>query len=156
MMDLAHRYNAEGSASITIDDSGVKLVYSGKIKIKAVMKNMVAGMKVNAPMVSLPTSGLFSKAFNLKKLIPQDLIDQGMKYKIINHSQGTEIKGTLDKDGQTLRVFGDSSESIEMRFEQEVYFLDEYKKTYNEEDIIKSSSAFKGKNNDYYNDEDCC
>ncbi|MEN6670711.1 hypothetical protein AAJP47_10065, partial [Psychrobacter sp. B38] len=101
-------------ASITIDDSGIKLVCPGMIKIQAVKKSLVAGAKVNAPMVALPTSGLFSKAFDLKKLIPQYLIDQGISYKIINHTRGTEIEGHLNEDGQTLRVFGDKAEKVEL------------------------------------------
>ncbi len=50
----------------------------------------------------------------LKKLIPKDLIDQGIRYKLINKTRGTEIEGKLDEDGQTLRVFGDKAEKIEL------------------------------------------
>ncbi|MBH0096162.1 DUF2345 domain-containing protein [Psychrobacter sp. NZS113] len=109
------KLQTSGGASITIDDSGIKLVCPGTVKIKAVKKEMVAGAKVSAPVIALPTSGLFSKAFDLKKLLPQDLIDQGISYKLINHSKGTEFEGQLDKDGQTLRVFGDKVEKIELK-----------------------------------------
>ena len=51
---------------------------------------------------------------NLKKLLPQDSIDQGISYKLINHTQGTEIEGQLDREGQTLRVFGDKAEKVEL------------------------------------------
>ncbi|ERL54930.1 contractile injection system protein, VgrG/Pvc8 family [Psychrobacter aquaticus] len=101
-------------ASITIDDSGIKLVCPGTIKVQAVKKELLSGGKVNAPVIALPTSGLFSKAFDLKKLIPQDLIDQGISYKLINHTRGTEIEGKLDEEGQTLRVFGDKAEKVEL------------------------------------------
>ena len=108
------KLQTSAGASLTIDDSGIKLVCPGVIKIKAVKKGLVSGAKVNAPVVALPTSGLFSKAFDLKKLIPKDLIDQGIRYKLINKTRGTEIEGKLDEDGQTLRVFGDKAEKIEL------------------------------------------
>lgn len=108
------KLQTSGGASITIDDSGIKLVCPGEIKVQAVKKSLVAGGRVNAPMIALPTSGLFSKAFDLKKLLPQDLIDQGISYKLINHSKGTEFEGQLDEDGQTLRVFGDRAEKVEL------------------------------------------
>ena len=108
------KLQTSAGASITIDDSGIKLVCPGTIKIKAVRKSLVGGAQVNAPVIALATSGLFSKAFDLKKLIPQDLIDQGISYKLINHSKGTEFEGKLDEDGQTLRVFGDEAEKIEL------------------------------------------
>ncbi|WP_201578436.1 contractile injection system protein, VgrG/Pvc8 family [Psychrobacter okhotskensis] len=108
------KLQTSAGASITIDDSGIKLVCPGEIKIKAVKKSLVMGGKVNAPVIALPTSGLFSKAFDLKKLLPQDLIDQGISYKLINHSKGTEFEGKLDEEGQTLRVFGDKAEKVEL------------------------------------------
>ncbi|WP_227678399.1 DUF2345 domain-containing protein [Psychrobacter vallis] len=111
------KLQTSGGASITIDDSGIKLVCPGTIKIKAVKKALVGGGKVNAPLISLVKSGLFSKAFDLKKLIPQDLIDQGISYKIINHTRGTEIEGQLDEEGQTLRVFGDKAEKVELELD---------------------------------------
>ncbi|MEG9304833.1 contractile injection system protein, VgrG/Pvc8 family [Psychrobacter celer] len=108
------KFQTSAGASLTIDESGIKLVCPGEIKVKAVKKSLVVGAKVNAPMIALPTSGLFSKAFDLKKLLPQDLIDQGISYKLINHSKGTEIEGKLDEEGQTLRVFGDKAEKVEL------------------------------------------
>jgi type VI secretion system secreted protein VgrG len=111
------KLQTSAGASITIDDSGVKLVAPGEIKIKAVKKALVSGAQVNAPVVALPTSGLFSKAFDLKKLLPQDLIDQGISYKLINHSKGTEFEGKLDGDGQTLRVFGDKADKVELELD---------------------------------------
>ncbi|MGP5649611.1 DUF2345 domain-containing protein, partial [Psychrobacter celer] len=106
------KLQTSAGASLTIDESGIKLVCPGEIKVNAVKKSLVMGAKVNAPMIALPTSGLFSKAFDLKKLLPQDLIDQGISYKLINHSKGTEIEGKLDEEGQTLRVFGDKAEKV--------------------------------------------
>ena len=108
------KLQTSAGASITIDDSGIKLVCPGTIKVQAVKKSLVAGGQVNAPVISLLKSGLFSKAFDLKKLLPQDLIDQGISYKLINHSKGTEFEGKLDEDGQTLRVFGDKAEKVEL------------------------------------------
>ena len=111
------KFQTSTGASLTIDESGIKLVCPGEIKIKAVKKSLVMGGKVNAPMIALPTSGLFSKAFDLKKLLPQDLIDQGISYKLINHSKGTEFEGKLDEEGQTSRVFGDEVEKVELELD---------------------------------------
>ncbi len=108
------QFQTSAGASLTIDESGIKLVCPGEIKVQAVKKSLVMGGKVNAPVIALPTSGLFSKAFDLKKLLPQDLIDQGISYKLINHSKGTEFEGKLDEEGQTLRVFGDKAEKVEL------------------------------------------
>ena len=108
------KLQTSAGASTTIDDSGIKLVCPETIKIKAVKKGLVAGGKINLPLVALLTFGLFSKAFDLKKLLPPDLTDQGISYRVINHTNGTEIKGKLDEDGQTLRVFGDKSEKVEL------------------------------------------
>ena len=154
------KLQTSAGASITIDESGVKLVAPGEIKIKAVRKSLVSGAKINAPVIALPTSGLFSKAFDLKKLLPQDFIDQGISYKLINHTKGTEFEGKLDEDGQTLRVFGDKAEKIEFVFEQGAYFSKQCKNEHNEEDIIGSFNAFDGEqsNSDIEDDDDdfCC
>lgn len=45
--------------------------------------------------------------------MPQDLIAQGISYKLINHTKGIEIKGQLDEERQSLRVFGDKAEKVE-------------------------------------------
>ncbi len=154
------KLQTSAGASITIDDSGIKLVCPGTIKVHAVKKSLVGGAKVNAPLIALATSGLFSKAFDLKKLLPQDLIDQGISYKLINHSKGTEFEGQLDEDGQTLRVFGDKADKVEFVFEQGAYFSKQCKNEHNEEDIIGSFNAFDGEqsNSDIEDDDDdfCC
>ncbi|WP_201575985.1 DUF2345 domain-containing protein [Psychrobacter immobilis] len=154
------KLQTSAGASITIDDSGIKLVCPGVIKVQAVKKSLVGGGKVNAPVISLVKSGLFSKAFDLKKLIPQDLIDQGISYKLINHTRGTEIEGKLDEEGQTLRMFGNKAEKVEFVFEQGAYFSKQCKNEHNEEDIIGSFNAFDGEqsNSDIEDDDDdfCC
>ncbi|WP_201583250.1 contractile injection system protein, VgrG/Pvc8 family [Psychrobacter immobilis] len=127
-------------ASITIDDSGIKLVCPGVIKVQAVKKSLVGGGKVNAPVISLVKSGLFSKAFDLKKLIPQDLIDQGISYKLINHTRGTEIEGKLDEEGQTLRMFGNKAEKVELELIGNVNHKGEIKAT-DISDQIKCSNT---------------
>ena len=134
------KLQTSAGASITIDDSGIKLVCPGVIKVQAVKKSLVGGGKVNAPVISLVKSGLFSKAFDLKKLIPQDLIDQGISYKLINHSKGTEFEGQLDEDGQTLRVFGDKADKVELELIGNVNHKGEIKAT-DISDQIKCSNT---------------
>ena len=152
------KLQTSAGASITIDESGVKLVAPGVITVKAVKKSLVKGAKINAPVIALPTSGLFSKAFDLKKLLPQDFIDQGISYKLINHTKGTEFEGKLDEDGQTLRVFGDKAEKIEFTFEQGAYFSKQCENEHNEEDVIGSFNPFdrEQSNSDIENDDDSC
>lgn len=155
------KLQTSAGTSITIDNSGIKLVCPGTIKVQAVKKELLSGGKVNAPVIALPTSGLFSKAFDLKKLITQDLIDQGISYKLINHTRGTEIEGKLDEEGQTLRVFGDKAEKVEFVLEQGVYFFEKNENTHNEEDVIGSFNAFDGEPvSSHYHDTDdddfCC
>ncbi|WP_350587947.1 contractile injection system protein, VgrG/Pvc8 family [Psychrobacter sp. 78a-MNA-CIBAN-0178] len=134
------KLQTSAGASITIDDSGIKLVCPGVIKVQAVKKSLVGGGKVNAPVISLVKSGLFSKAFDLKKLIPQDLIDQGISYKLINHTRGTEIEGKLDEEGQTLRMFGNKAEKVELELIGNVNHKGEIKAT-DISDQIKCSNT---------------
>ncbi|WP_025651837.1 MULTISPECIES: contractile injection system protein, VgrG/Pvc8 family [unclassified Psychrobacter] len=134
------KLQTSAGASITIDDSGIKLVCPGTIKVHAVKKSLVGGGKVNAPVISLVKSGLFSKAFDLKKLIPQDLIDQGISYKLINHTRGTEIEGKLDEEGQTLRMFGNKAEKVELELIGNVNHKGEIKAT-DISDQIKCSNT---------------
>ncbi|WP_201590365.1 hypothetical protein [Psychrobacter fozii] len=146
------KLQTSGGASITIDDSGIKLVYPETIKIRAVKKGLVAGSKVSAPVIALPTSGLFSKAFDLKKLLPQDLIDQGISYRIINHTNGTEIKGRLDEDGQTLRVF---SEKVELEIIGNVNHKGEIKTIEVSDQIECDNHSIENSFLDSDNDDSC-
>ncbi|SLJ84263.1 DUF2345 domain-containing protein [Psychrobacter sp. DAB_AL43B] len=108
------KLQTSAGASITIDDSGIKLVCPGTIKIKAVKKSLVAGTKVNAPVVALPTSGLFSRRFDFSQLLEADILTAGRQYKIINRSKGTEFYDVLPEDGRTPRIFGIEEDEIEI------------------------------------------
>ncbi|GAA0308785.1 DUF2345 domain-containing protein [Psychrobacter aestuarii] len=108
------KLQTKGGASITIDDSGVKLVCPGEIKVKAVKKSLVGGSKVNAPMVSLPTSGLFSRRFDFSQLLEEDVLTVGREYKTINHTKGTEFRDVLPEDGRTPRIYGTEQDQIEV------------------------------------------
>ena len=101
-------------ASITIDASGVKLVAPGEIKIQAVKKSLVAGIKVNAPVIALPTSGLFSRRFDFSQLLEAGMLTAGREYKIINHTKGTKFYDVLPKDGRTPRIYGTEQDEVEV------------------------------------------
>ena len=108
------KLQTSSGASITIDDSGIKLVCSRTIKIKAVKKALVGGSKVNAPVIALPTSGLFSRRFDFSQLLEEGILTVGREYKIINHTKGTEFNDVLPKDGRTPRIYGTEQDQIEV------------------------------------------
>lgn len=72
------------------------------------------GGKVNAPIVALPTSGLFSRRFDFNQLLEAGLLTAGRKYKVINHTKGTEFYGVLPEDGRTPRIYGTEQDEIEV------------------------------------------
>ena len=108
------KFQTSAGASLTIDESGIKLVCPGKIKIQAVKKRLVMGGKVNAPMIALPTSGLFSRRFDFSQLLEAGLLNAGRKYKVINHTKGTEFDDVLPEDGRTPRIYGTEQDEIEV------------------------------------------
>jgi len=108
------KLQTSGGASITIDSSGVKLVCPGTIKVKAVKKSLVGGARVFTPVITLPTSGLFSRRFDFSQLLEANVLTAGKLYKIINHSKGTEFYGELPEDGRTPRIYGTEKDDIEV------------------------------------------
>lgn len=108
------KLQTSAGASITIDDSGIKLVCPGTITVKAVKKSLVAGGQVNAPVIALPTSGLFSRRFDFSQLLEEGILTVGREYKIINHTKGTEFNDILPEDGRTPRIYGTEQDQIEV------------------------------------------
>ncbi|MGO1475316.1 MAG: contractile injection system protein, VgrG/Pvc8 family [Psychrobacter sp.] len=98
------KLQTSAGASITIDDSGIKLVCPGIVKIKAVKKEMVAGA--------------FAKHGILDYQDPHDemfvIRDQdgdpvpGFRYKVVD-DLGKVFYGRTDEKGQTDRIFSGAS-----------------------------------------------
>lgn len=108
------KLQTSAGASITIDDSGIKLVCPGMIKVQAVKKGLVGGAQVNAPVIALATSGLFSRRFDFNQLLEADILTAGRQYKIVNHTKGTEFYDVLPDDGRTPRIYGTEQDKIEV------------------------------------------
>ncbi|MEC7120942.1 MAG: contractile injection system protein, VgrG/Pvc8 family [Pseudomonadota bacterium] len=107
-----------GGASIKISSSGIEIQCSGKLNIKASKIDHQMGGGQNASLPVLPNaSGIFSRRFDLSELLPKDLLTQGVRYKLVNHSRKTETEAVLGQDGRTVRVFGDQAEQVEMIIE---------------------------------------
>ncbi|GAA0308758.1 contractile injection system protein, VgrG/Pvc8 family [Psychrobacter aestuarii] len=107
------KLQTKGGASITIDDSGVKLVCPGEIKVKAVKKSLVAGMKANYALPMMPeTIPLFSNKFDVYDLFYQyDFKDIEFQ---IRRPDGQLIEGVLDEHGRTAPVISDKEEEVEV------------------------------------------
>ena len=72
------------------------------------------GAQVNAPVIALPTSGLFSRRFDFNQLLEAGTLTAGRQYKIINHTKGTEFYDVLPEDGRTPRIYGTEQDKIEV------------------------------------------
>lgn len=139
------KLQTSAGASITIDDSGVKLVAPGEITIRAVKKGLVSGAQVNAPVIGLPTSGLFSRRFDFNQLLEAGTLTAGRPYKIINHTKGTELYDVLPDDGRTPRIYGIEQDKIEV-----IIIGHE-----DAEELLMIENEIDNSNHDH-EDEECC
>lgn len=139
------KLQTSGGASITIDDGGIKLVCPGTIKVLAVKKSLMSGAKVNAPVVALPTSGLFSRRFDFSQLLEESILTVGREYKIINHTKGTEFNNVLPEDGRTPRIYGTEQDQIEV-----IIIGHE-----DAEELLMIENEIDNSNHDH-EDEECC
>lgn len=106
------KLQTSAGASITIDDSGIKLVCPGTIKIKAVKKSLVSGAKANYSLPMMPnTIPLFSNKLDVYDLFYQhDFKD--IEFQMLR-SDGQLIEGVLDEHGRTTPVISDKEEEVE-------------------------------------------
>jgi uncharacterized protein (DUF2345 family) len=139
------KLQTSGGASITIDDGGIKLVCPGTIKVLAVKKALVGGGQVNAPVIALPTSGLFSRRFDFSQLLEEGILTVGREYKIINHTKGTEFNNVLPEDGRTPRIYGTEQDQIEV-------IIIGHEDT---EELLMIENEIDNSNHDH-EDEECC
>ncbi|WP_201552001.1 DUF2345 domain-containing protein [Psychrobacter fjordensis] len=107
------KLQTSGGASITIDDSGIKLVCPGTVKIKAVKKEMVAGAKANYSLPMMPeTIPLFSNKLDVYDLFYQHNFED-IEFQMLR-PDGQLIEGVLDEHGRTAPVISDKEEEVEI------------------------------------------
>ncbi|MGP5213589.1 DUF2345 domain-containing protein, partial [Psychrobacter immobilis] len=98
------KLQTSAGASITIDDSGIKLVCPGTVKIKAVKKEMVAGAKAKHGILDYQDP--HDEMFVIRDQNGDPV--QGFRYKIVD-DLGKIFYGRTDEKGQTDRIFSGAS-----------------------------------------------
>ncbi|MGP9597656.1 DUF2345 domain-containing protein, partial [Psychrobacter sp. AOP29-E1-4] len=93
------KLQTSAGASITIDDSGIKLVCPGTVKIKAVKKEMVAGAFAKHGILDYqdPHDEMFVIKDTLGNIV------SGFAYRI-ETSDGKIYRGVTNEKGETIRV----------------------------------------------------
>ncbi|WP_257229502.1 MULTISPECIES: type VI secretion system Vgr family protein, partial [unclassified Acinetobacter] len=103
-----------GGSQIEISGLGVLPTTAGKFEVKAGQHLFMNGANVNTQLAKMPETGIFSRRFDFKDLISQELLAGGFKYKVINKDKKTEFIGTLDQNARTERIFSDNPDNIEI------------------------------------------
>nr|WP_317200876.1 contractile injection system protein, VgrG/Pvc8 family [uncultured Psychrobacter sp.] len=105
------KLQTSAGASLTIDESGIKLVCPGEIKIKAVKKSLVGGARANYSLPMMPeTIPLFSNKLDVYDLFYQyDFKD--IEFQMLR-PDGQLIEGVLDEHGRTAPVISDKEEEV--------------------------------------------
>lgn len=107
------KLQTSAGASITIDDSGIKLVCPGTIKIKAVKKSLVSGARANYSLPMMPkTTPLFSNRLDVYDLFYQHDFNE-IEFQMLR-PDGQLIEGVLDEHGRTAPVISDKEEEVEV------------------------------------------
>ncbi|MGP9828532.1 DUF2345 domain-containing protein [Psychrobacter sp. AOP1-A1-60] len=104
------KLQTSAGASITIDDSGIKLVCPGTVKIKAVKKEMVAGAKVGPTLPSLGGSDVKSYlTYVAKDMFGEPIANT--EY-LLFMEDGTVKSGKTDAQGRTEQIVTDTPEEV--------------------------------------------
>ncbi|MFZ2554416.1 DUF2345 domain-containing protein, partial [Psychrobacter urativorans] len=107
------KLQTSAGASITIDDSGIKLVCPGTIKVQAVRKSLVSGARANYSLPMMPkTIPLFSNKLDVYDLFYQYAFDE-IEFQILR-PDGQLLEGMLDEHGRTAPVISDKEEEVEV------------------------------------------
>ena len=107
------KLQTSAGASITIDDSGIKLVCPGTIKVKAVKKSLTGGARTNYSLPRMPeTIPLFSNKLDVYDLFYQHNFED-IEFRILR-PDGQLIEGVLDEHGRTAPVISDKEENVEV------------------------------------------
>lgn len=104
------KLQTSAGASITIDDSGIKLVCPGTIKIKAVKKELVAGTNITPTLPSLGGSEVKSYLTYIAKDMFGEPI-ANTEY-LLFMEDGTVKSGKTDAQGRTEQVITDTPEEV--------------------------------------------
>ncbi|OLF38094.1 contractile injection system protein, VgrG/Pvc8 family [Psychrobacter sp. Cmf 22.2] len=105
------KLQTNAGASLTIDESGIKLVAPGEIKIKAVKKALVSGARANYSVPMMPeTIPLFSNKLDVYDLFYQHNFDD-IEFQMLR-PDGQLIEGVLDEHGRTAPVISDKEEEV--------------------------------------------
>ncbi|WP_435950799.1 contractile injection system protein, VgrG/Pvc8 family [Psychrobacter sp. DM8] len=107
------KFQTSAGASLTIDESGIKFVCPGVIKIQAVRKALVGGARANYSVPMMPeTIPLFSNKLDVYDLFYQhDFKD--IEFQMLR-PDGQLIEGVLDAHGRTAPVISDKEEEVEV------------------------------------------
>ncbi|MEK6263332.1 MAG: DUF2345 domain-containing protein, partial [Clostridium sp.] len=123
------KLQTSAGASITIDESGIKLVCPGTIKVKAVRKSLVAGARVNYKPLEFLNSPPFAVQFSFMSLLGKG-IEQA---KVILFNPDThEIisESETDNSGMTMLLQDDNH----MKYDSLIGF-DQWSSHFEDEDI---------------------
>ncbi|MGP9830561.1 DUF2345 domain-containing protein, partial [Psychrobacter sp. AOP1-A1-60] len=141
------KLQTSAGASLTIDESGIKLVCPGEIKIKAVKKSLVGGARANYSLPMMPeTIPLFSNKLDVYDLFYHSDFSE-VDY-VAMMDDGQIVEGTLDEHGRTDRLMSMESKGAEVL----VGYLDNWSieiDTEDEECEVTENVEFE------YSDDEC-
>ncbi|WP_440454390.1 contractile injection system protein, VgrG/Pvc8 family [Psychrobacter sp. ASPA161_9] len=107
------KFQTSAGASLTIDESGIKLVCPGTIKIQAVKKALVSGARANYSVPMMPeTVPLFSNKLDVYDLFYQHNF-KDIEFQMLR-PDGQLIEGVLDAHGRTAPVISDKEEEVKV------------------------------------------
>lgn len=115
------KLQTSAGASITIDESGIKLVAPGEITISAVKKGLVMGGRVTPKLPAMPKH---HEEFFVLKDVNGELI-KNHRY-LIELNDGTEFHGLTDKEGKTQTINTNGSKELT------IHILDDYSDQYHQ------------------------
>ncbi|MGO2444878.1 MAG: DUF2345 domain-containing protein, partial [Psychrobacter sp.] len=104
------KLQTSAGASLTIDDSGIKLVCPGTIKIKAVKKGLVGGARCHYT----PPEDPYNEMYIVKDTLGNPV--EGFAYKI-ETDEGKVYRGVTNEKGETIRI-GTGMRKVDLTFSE--------------------------------------
>ncbi|MGP9690929.1 DUF2345 domain-containing protein [Psychrobacter sp. AOP30-A2-5] len=145
------KLQTSAGASITIDDSGIKLICPGTIKVQAVKKELVSGARANYSLPMMPeTVPLFSNKLDVYDLFYHANFSE-VDY-VATLDDGQIVEGTLDEHGRTGRLISMESKKADVL----VGYLDNWTLEYDIEDEEDYEHSNQLEEVEFeYSDEEC-
>lgn len=145
------KLQTSAGASITIDDSGIKLICPGTIKVQAVKKELVSGARANYSLPMMPeTVPLFSNKLDVYDLFYHANFSE-VDY-VATLDDGQIVEGTLDEHGRTGRLISMESKKADVL----VGYLDNWTLEYDTEDEEDYDHSNQLEEVEFeYSDEEC-